>query len=74
MCRDEYRINTLGYYCLKCKKIQDLINIYGDRVHEVLEEVLVRTNSQQENKLKQQIKKEIKRRKNRGEIGLRFLL
>ena len=40
-------------------EIQDLINIYGDRVHEVLEEVLVRTNSQQENKLKQQIKKEI---------------
>lgn len=59
LCRTEYRTNWSGFFCNKCKKIQDLLNIYGDRVTEVLDEVLVRTSCQQNNKLKNEIKKEI---------------
>jgi len=63
LCRSEYREKTItGYYCNKCKRLQDLLNIYGDRVYEVCEEVLVRTNKQQDNKLKGELKKEIEKR------------
>jgi hypothetical protein len=62
LCREESRISTLGYYCHNCKKIQDLISVYGKRVYEVLEEVLVRKESQQKHKIVQEIKKEVSRK------------
>jgi hypothetical protein len=62
LCRNEYREKTLGYFCTSCKRIQDLINIYEKRVSQVLEEVLVRTNKQQENKLKIALKQEIEKK------------
>jgi hypothetical protein len=49
----------MGYYCEKCKRIQDTIAIYGDRVYEVVENVLMRTPDKQEHKIKNEIKKEI---------------
>tara|TARA_R110000744_G_scaffold368559_1_gene478506 strand:+ start:199 stop:405 length:207 start_codon:yes stop_codon:yes gene_type:complete len=62
LCREESRISTLGYYCHNCKKIQDLISVYGKRVYEVLEEVLVRKEAQQKHKIVQEIKKEVSRK------------
>ena len=60
LCRDESRISTLGYYCHNCKKIQDLISVYGRiKVYEVLEAVLIRGEAQQKFKIQQEIKKEI---------------
>jgi len=50
LCRKENRETVLGYYCAKCKRIQDLINLYGDEVYDVLEVCLVRTPDQQQNK------------------------
>jgi len=61
LCLNEYA-GVTETYCTKCKRIKHLINIYGERVYEVLEEVLVRTPKQQENKLKYEIKKEIEKK------------
>ena len=56
LCEKETCITT--HICEKCRRIKHLINLYGDRVYEVLEEVLVRTNDKQENKIHAEIKKE----------------
>ncbi len=49
-------------FCDKCRRIKHLINLYEDRVYEVLEEVLVRTEDKQDNKIKEEIKKELKKK------------
>ena len=59
LCRTEPRMNWSGYYCKKCKRIQDTIAIYQDRVYDVVESVLMRTQDKQEQKIKEEIKKEI---------------
>ena len=46
------------HVCEKCRRIKHLINLYGDRVFEVLEAVLVRNEDKQELKIQQEIKKE----------------
>lgn len=56
LCENETCLTT--HVCEKCRRIKHLINLYGDRVYEVLEEVLVRTNDKQEHKIQAQIKKE----------------
>ena len=56
LCERETCLTT--HVCEKCRRIKHLLNLYGDRVYEVLEEVLVRTDEKQENKIKQEIKKE----------------
>lgn len=56
LCEKETCITT--HICEKCRRIKHLINLYGDRVYEVLEEVLVRAEDKQENKIQQEIKKE----------------
>ena len=48
-------------FCVKCRRIKHLINLYGDDVYKTLEEVLVRTGSQQENKIKTSISPKIER-------------
>ena len=61
LCRNKPRIYFVtSYFCYDCKKIQDAISIYGDRVHQVVEQVLFRTPENQEHKIKGEIKKEIK--------------
>lgn len=59
LCRKNERMNYLGYYCENCKKIQDLLSVYDDRVYEVLESVLCRSEDKQNNKIKAEIKTEI---------------
>ena len=59
LCRTEPRSKYMGYYCDKCKRIQDTIAIYGDRVYEIIENVLMRCEEKQEHKIKEEIKKEI---------------
>lgn len=56
LCEKETCLTTS--ICEKCRRIKHLINLYGDRVYEVLEEVLIRTDKQQENKIGLEIKKE----------------
>ncbi len=59
LCREKSRLSSLGFYCHNCKQIQNLISLYGDRVYEVLEEVLIRKEAQQKHKIVAEIKKEI---------------
>lgn len=56
LCEKETCYTT--HICEKCRRIKHLINLYGDRVYDVLEEVLVRAEDKQENKIQQEIKKE----------------
>jgi len=65
LCRTESRQNLLGYYCAKCKRIQDLLNLYGDEVYDVLEVCLVRTADQQQNKINLISKKKLEEQKNK---------
>ena len=55
-------------FCGNCRRIKHLINLYGDDVYKTLEEVLVRTPSQQNNKIKTSIAPKIERnlRSNKG--------
>lgn len=59
LCRKNERMSYLGYYCENCKKIQDLLSVYNNRVYEVLESVLCRSEDKQNNKIKAEIKSEI---------------
>lgn len=65
LCRTEPRLTIMGYYCSKCKRIQDLINLYGEEVYEVLEICLVRTPDQQSNKTNYITKKKLEDQKNK---------
>jgi len=56
LCEKETCLTT--HVCEKCRRIKHLLNLYADRVYEVLEEVLVRTDEKQEHKIQQEIKKE----------------
>ena len=48
-------------FCGDCQRIKHLLNLYGDEVYKTLEEVLVRTPSQQKNKISTSIKPKIER-------------
>jgi len=54
---DEYLFTS--HLCSKCRKIKHYINIYDERVFEVLDNVLSRTEDKQDNKIKVEIKTEI---------------
>lgn len=51
-----------SYLCEKCRRIKHLINLYDDRVYEVLENVLVRNEDGQTNKEKIELKKDLVKR------------
>lgn len=57
LCEKEY--SYLRSLCPKCRRIKHHISLNGDRVYEVLDSVLSRTQDKQENKIKQEIKQEI---------------
>lgn len=60
LCRTEPRMNWSGYYCKKCKGLQDSIACFGDRVYEVVDSVLLRKDKdKQQIKIADEIKKEI---------------
>ena len=57
LCKEQHVYTT--YLCETCQRIKHIMNIYGSaRVHEVLENVLVRNKEQQERKLKIELNKE----------------
>ena len=61
LCRVENRISwSTGYFCIRCKKLQDTIAIFGDRVYDVVDNVLMR-NDEEKQIIKEadEIKKEI---------------
>jgi len=60
LCEKEYCY--ISKFCDKCRRIKHLINLYGDDVYKTLEEVLVRTEKQQDNKIKTSIKPVIERK------------
>ena len=42
LCEIKERESYFSYYCKECRRIKHLLNLYGNRVNEVLEHVLVR--------------------------------
>ena len=60
LCRNEPRMHWSGYYCEKCKGLQDAIACFGDRVYQVVDSVLLRRDAgKQAIKIADEIKKEI---------------
>lgn len=59
LCENKERVAYFSYFCEDCRKIKHLLNLYGDRVNEVLEHVLVRPIDKQEHKIKDEVKKDI---------------
>ena len=60
LCEKEYCY--ISKFCDKCRRIKHLLNLYGDDVYKTLDEVLVRTEKQQENKINTSIKPVIERK------------
>ena len=48
-----------GTWCVSCRKIKHYLNLYDERVIEILDSVLSRTDEKQEEKIKAEIKTEI---------------
>ena len=48
-----------GTWCVSCRKIKHYLNLYDERVIEILDSVLSRTDDKQENKIKMEIQTEI---------------
>ena len=61
LCEKETVITT--NLCEKCRRIKHLINLYEERVYEVLENVLVRNTEGQLKKESQEISKDIEKKK-----------
>ena len=61
LCELEYA-GFFAHFCTKCRRLKHLISVYGDRVYEVVDEVLVRQPQQQNNKIKIELKKEIEKK------------
>jgi hypothetical protein len=59
LCEKKERVAYWSYFCDDCRRIKHLLNLYGDRVNEVLEHVLVRPEDKQKYKIKDEIKKDI---------------
>ena len=58
MCEREYVVLTK--VCPDCRKIKNFMNCYSrERVLEIVENVLSRTEDKQDNKIKEEVKKEI---------------
>ena len=61
LCEKETVITT--HLCEKCRRVKHLINLYQDRVYDVLENVLVRNEEGQQKKESQEITKDIEKKK-----------
>ncbi len=60
----------LKWYCSDCSRLKRLINLHGDRVYEILDNVLLRTEDKQRNKEVLEIQKEVKEQEKKLEINL----
>ena len=59
----EKEVCYVSKFCDKCRKIKHYLNLYEGRVYEVLDNVLSRTHTKQDNKIQQEIKEEIEVKK-----------
>lgn len=53
----------VSHLCPECRRIKHLLNLYEDRVYEVLENVLIRNQEGQLKKESQEIAKDIEKKK-----------
>ena len=53
----------ISKFCDKCRKIKHYLNLYNDRVYEILDSVLSRSEEKQDNKIQVEIKTEIENKK-----------
>ena len=56
---EEERESWTGYYCDACANLRRTVLLYGKRVHEVVDNVLIRSAEQQSHKIKAELKHEI---------------
>lgn len=59
LCEKNEEYLFVSKFCNKCRKIKHLINLYGDRVYEVLDEVLVKNEKEQEEHIQEELKNEL---------------
>jgi len=59
LCEKKPREGYWCYFCTDCRKTKHYLNIYGDRVYEILDNVLARTEDKQQYKINDEIKKDI---------------
>lgn len=52
-----------GNWCKSCRRIKHYLNLYNDRVYEILDSVLSRSEEKQDNKIQVEIKTEIENKK-----------
>jgi len=55
---NESREFYIGYFCRDCNKLKRTISLYGKRVHDIVDEVLIRKPDQQKLKIKKELHKE----------------
>ena len=60
LCSHSQEYLYINRYCSKCQKIKHYLNLYQDRVYEILDNVLSRDLDKQSNKIKVEIHEEIK--------------
>tara|TARA_R110000772_G_scaffold40946_1_gene95412 strand:- start:180 stop:431 length:252 start_codon:yes stop_codon:yes gene_type:complete len=58
----------ISKFCSKCRKIKHYLNLYNERVYEVLDNVLSRDIDKQNNKIQVEIKDEIKNKEEKIEV------
>tara|TARA_R110002073_G_scaffold24415_1_gene82499 strand:- start:1251 stop:1484 length:234 start_codon:yes stop_codon:yes gene_type:complete len=59
LCEKNEEYLFFSKFCAKCRKIKHHLNLSGERVYEVLDNVLGRNLEGQDNKIKEELKKEI---------------
>jgi hypothetical protein len=62
LCESKERESYWSHYCTSCRRIKHLLNLYGDRVNEVLEHVLVRAEDKQKYKINEKVKEDIEKK------------
>lgn len=67
MCERE--VCVLSKVCVDCRKIKNFMNCYSrERVLEIVENVLARTEDKQDNKIKEEVKKEIEAKQSQYDL------
>lgn len=62
LCGEDQREKYFGYFCKDCYRLYTIIKTYGkSRVVEICENVLIRTEKQQTNKIKNELEVETKK-------------
>jgi|TARA_R110000803_G_C11810171_1_gene300538 hypothetical protein len=69
LCENALNEYWFANFCSNCRKIKHFLSLYHDRVYEVLDSVLSRTEEKQENKIKVEIKEEIENKQTKLRSG-----